>query len=100
MRMRRRMSVVLPDPISPVNKQNAACDSIAYSSIVSAAECCCEAYRNAGSGFIANGFELNLKWRRYMAPLAVGGCHVCSPVEYRADNRSLVQQLHATQQVL
>src|ERR1700730_18242711 len=62
-----RISVVLPEPISPVNTQNDARDSIAYSSIVRAAECCCEGYKNAGSGFMSNGFELKLKWFRYIA---------------------------------
>jgi hypothetical protein len=49
--------------------QNVACDSRAYSSIVNAAACCSEEYRNAGSGFIANGLHLKLKWFRYMDAL-------------------------------
>ena len=52
---------VLPEPISPVNKENGACDSKAYSRIDSAIACRGEEYRNAGSGVRQNGFTENPK---------------------------------------
>src|ERR1700733_4272802 len=61
-----RSSVVLPEPISPVRRENAAWDSKPYSSIVSALACWRDKYRNAGSGVSANGLDLKPKWRSYI----------------------------------
>src|ERR1700689_1647603 len=56
LRSRLPTNKVLPEPISPVNKENGACDSRPYSRIDSAFACRGEEYRNAGSGVRQNGF--------------------------------------------
>src|SRR5260221_9498277 len=98
--MRRRTSVVLPDPISPVSKENAACDSKPYSSMVIAIPCCLEGYRNAGSGVIEKGLIMKPKWRSYMAAASISRQRVGGPVEHRTDQRRLVQQFDGTHQIV
>src|ERR1700688_2662235 len=68
-RSSRRTKVVLPEPMSPVSRENAACDSKLYSSIVMAIACWRDGYRNSGSGVSENGFILKPKWRSYIVDI-------------------------------
>jgi hypothetical protein len=53
------MRVVLPEPTSPLIRQNGASFAMLYSSIVRALRCGAARKRNAGSGFKEKGFSFN-----------------------------------------
>src|SRR5438477_10868902 len=60
------MSVVLPEPISPVITTKPAVNQMVDSMYALARACCFDRYRNWGSGLSRNGNSLSLKGSRYM----------------------------------
>src|SRR5215470_7332813 len=60
------MSVVLPEPISPVITTKPSVNQMVDSMYALARACCFERYRNCGSGLKRNGNSLSLKGSRYM----------------------------------
>src|ERR1035438_877525 len=92
--------VVLPEPMSPVSSENAAWDSRPYSSRLRALACWRDRYRKAGSGVSANGFVVNPKWRSYITAPSIAARRIGSTVQYRADERRIVQQLDRTHEVV
>src|SRR6516162_1755359 len=60
------MSVVLPEPISPVITTKPSVNQMVDSMYALARACCFERYRNCGSGLKRNGNSLSLKGSRYI----------------------------------
>src|SRR5215468_1036983 len=60
------MSVVLPEPISPVITTKPSVNQMVDSMYALARACCFERYRNCGSGLKRNGNSLSLNGSRYM----------------------------------
>src|SRR6201987_5276609 len=60
------ISVVLPEPISPVITTKPSVNQMVDSMYALARACCLERYRNCGSGLKRNGNSLSLKGSRYM----------------------------------
>ena len=60
------ISVVLPEPISPVITTNPSVNQIVDSMYAFAREWIGLGYRKAGSGLSRNGRSVSLKWSRYM----------------------------------
>src|SRR4030095_13377171 len=65
-RSRVRISVVLPDPMSPVMAQKPAGPARLYSRMLSASECLLLMNRKSGSGSSENGFSFSPKKDSYM----------------------------------
>src|SRR2546423_12210175 len=60
------ISVVLPEPISPVITTKPSVNQMVDSMYALARACCFDRYRNWGSGLSRNGNSLSLKGSRYM----------------------------------
>src|ERR1700680_1697423 len=60
------ISVVLPEPISPVITTKPSVNQMVDSMYALARACCFDRYRNCGSGLSRNGNSLSLKGSRYM----------------------------------
>src|SRR5215469_3078057 len=60
------MSVVFPEPISPVMTTKPSVNQMVDSMYALARACCFERYRNCGSGLSRKGSSLSLKGSRYM----------------------------------
>src|SRR5580698_1205199 len=63
------MSVVLPEPISPVITTKPSVNQIVDSMYALARACCLLRYRNCGSGLSRNGNSRSLNSSRYMATI-------------------------------
>src|SRR5487761_2448673 len=98
-RRSRRISVVLPEPMSPVNSENAAWGSRPDSSIVRAIACWRDGDRNAGSGVSANGLALNPKCRSYIDAPSIAGGRLGGAVQHGADEGGLVQQFDRAHEI-
>src|SRR5262249_15608469 len=66
------ISVVLPEPISPVITTKPSVNQIVDSMYALARACCLDRYRNCGSGLSRNGSSFSLNGSRYMRSRA--GC--------------------------
>src|SRR5690242_4290361 len=67
------MSVVLPEPISPVITTKPSVNQMVDSMYALARACCLLRYRNWGSGLSRNGSSLSLNRSRYMEVAAAPG---------------------------
>src|SRR5688572_16327668 len=90
-RSRVRISVVLPDPMSPVMAQKPACPARLYSRMLSASECLLLMNRKSGSGSSENGFSFSPKKDSYMQPTCRWSGLV--GVQQRTDDGFIAQQM-------
>src|SRR5580698_589916 len=86
------ISVVLPEPISPVNSENAAWDSSPYSSMVIAIACCRDGNKNRGSGVSEKGLVFRPKCRSYIARTSIACRRIRGTVQNRTHERRVVQE--------
>src|SRR3984893_17902985 len=85
------ISVVLPEPISPVITTKPSVNQMVDSMYALARACCFDRYRNWGSGLSRNGNSLSLKGSRYIRAGSARRCYGMRLRDANADGQSLQQ---------